>query len=111
MGVWSIRERQSDYGLDLLGTIVATQLKAVNFSTFNVIDVSEVIKHFLFANTPSGAESSTFIFFLIQTATENGLDPYHYLMWPLSCTVEMESGLTNRCAAPAALEHSPPCRA
>ena len=29
MGAWGIRERQSDYGLDLLGTIVGTQLKAV----------------------------------------------------------------------------------
>ena len=30
MGAWGIRERQSDYGLDLLGTIVGTQLKAVD---------------------------------------------------------------------------------
>ena len=32
MGAWGILERQSDYGLDLLGTIVGTQLKAVDFA-------------------------------------------------------------------------------
>ena len=44
MGSWGITMRQSDYGLDLLGTIVGTQLKAVNFSNFNVADALEVIK-------------------------------------------------------------------
>ena len=44
MGSWGITMRQSDYGLDLLGTIVGTQLKAVDFSTFNVADALEVIK-------------------------------------------------------------------
>ena len=44
MGAWGIRERQSDYGLDLLDTIIATQLKAADFSTFNVADTLEVIK-------------------------------------------------------------------
>ena len=33
-------------------------------------------KNFLFANTPGGAQSSALIFYLIQTASENGLDPY-----------------------------------
>ncbi len=32
MGAWGITMRQSDYGLDLLGTIVDTQLKQVNFA-------------------------------------------------------------------------------
>ena len=36
--------RQSDYGLDLLGTIVDTQLKAVNFLAFKVADALEVFK-------------------------------------------------------------------
>ena len=31
MRAWGIKERQSDYGLDLLETIVATQLSAVVF--------------------------------------------------------------------------------
>ena len=40
-------------------------------------------KNFLFANTPSGARSSAILFSLIQTAKENGLDPYRYLVWVL----------------------------
>lgn len=47
-------------------------------------------KNFLFANTPSGAKSSAVIFSLIQTATENGLDPYHYLTRLLSSAAEMD---------------------
>ena len=37
-------------------------------------------KNFLFANTPSGAQSSAVIFSLIETAKENGLNPYQYLV-------------------------------
>lgn len=40
-------------------------------------------KNFLFANTPLGAKSSAVIFSLIETARENGLDPYRYLTWVL----------------------------
>ena len=40
-------------------------------------------KNFLFANTPRGAKGSAIIFSLIQTAIENGLDPYKYLTWLL----------------------------
>ena len=40
-------------------------------------------KNFLFANTPSGARSSAVLFSLIETAKENGLDPYLYLVWVL----------------------------
>jgi hypothetical protein len=40
-------------------------------------------KNFLFANTPGGAQSSAVIFSLIETAKENGLDPYRYLTWVL----------------------------
>ena len=40
-------------------------------------------KNFLFANTPSGARSSAILFSIIQTARENGLDPYRYLTWVL----------------------------
>jgi len=47
-------------------------------------------KNFLFANTPSGAKSSAVIFSLIQTATENGVDPYRYLTWLLSSAVAMD---------------------
>lgn len=40
-------------------------------------------KNFLFANTPKGAKGSAVMFSLIQTAIENGLDPYKYLTWLL----------------------------
>ena len=36
MGAWGIIVRQSDDGLDLLDTIVAEQLRNVNFTVFNV---------------------------------------------------------------------------
>ena len=38
-------------------------------------------KNFLFANTPKGTTGSAIMFSLIQTAIENGLDPYRYLTW------------------------------
>ena len=37
-------------------------------------------KNFLFANTPGGAQGSAIIFSMIETAKENGLDPYKYLL-------------------------------
>ena len=40
-------------------------------------------KNFLFANTPKGATGSAVMFSMIQTAIENGLDPYQYLTWLL----------------------------
>ncbi len=40
-------------------------------------------KNFLLANTPKGAKGSAMMFSLIQTAIENGLDPYRYLTWLL----------------------------
>ena len=36
-------------------------------------------KNFLFANSPLGAQGSAVIYSLIETAKENGLDPYGYL--------------------------------
>ena len=41
-------------------------------------------KNWLFANTPAGAQSSSVIYSLIETAKESGLDPYRYLLWVLS---------------------------
>ena len=40
-------------------------------------------KNWLFANTPAGAQSSAVIYSLIETAKENQLDPYRYLLWVL----------------------------
>ena len=67
MGSWGITMRQSDYGLDLLGTIVGTQLKAADFSTFNVGDALEVIKADIMdairlANRGCSAEDMVFYF-------------------------------------------------
>lgn len=41
-------------------------------------------KNLLFANTPLGAQGSAVIYSLMETAKENGLDPYRYLLWVLS---------------------------
>ena len=38
-------------------------------------------KNFLFANTPRGARASAVMFSIIETAKENGLDPYRYLVY------------------------------
>ena len=46
-------------------------------------------KNWLFANTPAGARSSAVIYSLIETAKENGLDPYRYLLWVLSTAPEL----------------------
>jgi len=47
-------------------------------------------KNFLFANTPTGAQSSAVIFSLIETAKENGLDPYRYLTWVLQMAPKLD---------------------
>jgi len=36
-------------------------------------------KNFLFANTPRGAKASAVMFSIIETAKENGLNPFKYL--------------------------------
>ena len=40
-------------------------------------------KNWLFANTAGGAQASAVIYSLMETAKENGLDPYRYLLWIL----------------------------
>ena len=47
-------------------------------------------KNFLFANTPKGATGSAIMFSLIQTAIENGLDPYRYLTWLMKTAKDAE---------------------
>ena len=47
-------------------------------------------KNFLFANTSSGAQSSAVIFSLIETAKENGLDPFRYLTWVLQTAPSLD---------------------
>ena len=46
-------------------------------------------KNWLFANTPAGAQSSAVIYSLIETAKENKLDPYRYLLWVLQSAPEL----------------------
>lgn len=41
-------------------------------------------KNWLFANTEGGAQSNAMIYSLIETAKENGLDPYRYLVYVLT---------------------------
>ena len=67
MGSWGITERESDYGLDLLSTIVDTQLKAVNFSTFNVADAidtitADIMQEIRKANRGISAEKQVYYF-------------------------------------------------
>lgn len=67
MGSWGITERQSDYGLDLLGTIVDTQLKQAGFTTFNVADALDVVTADIMeeirrANRGCSAENLVFYF-------------------------------------------------
>ena len=52
-------------------------------------------KNFLFANTPKGATGSAIMFSLIQTAIENGLDPYKYLTWLLKQAKDAELADSN----------------
>ena len=46
-------------------------------------------KNFLFANTPRGAQASAVIFSLIETAKENGLNPYDYLCYTFAAAPQM----------------------
>lgn len=47
-------------------------------------------KNFLFANTPKGAEGSATIFSIIETAKENNLDPYRYLVYVLKTAPNLD---------------------
>jgi len=46
-------------------------------------------KNFLFANTQLGAQASAVIYSLIETAKENRLAPYRYLLWILEQTPKL----------------------
>jgi len=47
-------------------------------------------KNFLFANTVRGAKASAVMYSLIQTAKENGINPYDYLVWIFNIAPGME---------------------
>ena len=69
MGSWGITMRQSDYGLDLLGTIVNTQLKAADFNIFNVTDALEALKADIMEEirrTNRGCSAADLVFYFSQ---------------------------------------------
>lgn len=47
-------------------------------------------KNFLFANTPRGARASAVMYSLVETAKQNGLDPFEYLVWVLKTAPELD---------------------
>jgi len=47
-------------------------------------------KNFLFANTPRGAKASAIMFSLIETAKENGLNPFKYLTYIFTHAPQMD---------------------
>jgi len=47
-------------------------------------------KNFLFANTARGAKSSAVMYSLVETAKENGISPYDYLVWVFKTAKDME---------------------
>lgn len=49
-------------------------------------------KNFLFANTPHGARGSAVMYSLIETAKENGLNPYEYLVYILKAAPSLNMG-------------------
>ena len=63
-------------------------------------------KNFLFAKTPGGARSSAVIFSMLQTAAENRLDPYRYLIWLLPSSSEMNLDQIRCRTIPASMERS-----
>ena len=69
-------------------------------------------KNFLFANTPGGARCSAILFSLIETAKENGLDPYRYLTWVLTEAPKRAAVGSPAWAEKLAPQSAPPqCRA
>ena len=52
----------------------------------------------LFTNTPAGAQASAVIYSLIETAKENDLDPYRYLLWVLESAASLSQVDENRVA-------------
>jgi len=47
-------------------------------------------KNFLFANTPRGAKASAIMYSLIETAKENGLNPFRYLTYIFKAAPQMD---------------------
>ncbi len=56
-------------------------------------------KNFLFANTARGAKASAVMYSLVETAKENGINPYDYLVWVLKAAPGMQFSLNSDLAA------------
>lgn len=54
-------------------------------------------KNFLFANIPLGAQVSTVIYSMIETARETGLDHFCYLTWVLETTPTLNRTVGGLC--------------
>lgn len=52
-------------------------------------------KNFLFANTPKGADGSSIMFSIIETARENRLDPYRYLTYVFKTAPNLDRSQPN----------------
>ncbi|MFI3228235.1 MAG: transposase, partial [Clostridia bacterium] len=63
-------------------------------------------KNFFFANTPEGAQGSAVMFSLIETAKENGLDPYRYLVYILKTAPSLDQ-TTENWVAPLLPQNAP----
>ena len=63
-------------------------------------------KNWLFANTPGGAQASSTIYSLIETAKESSLDPYRYLLWILQNAPQLSE--TNKAWAESLLPANAP---
>ncbi|HHB1907983.1 TPA: transposase domain-containing protein, partial [Bacillus cereus] len=48
---------------------------------FSFMCLSPKRKNWIFANTPKGAKASAVTYSIVETAKENGLNPYQYLMY------------------------------
>jgi AraC-like DNA-binding protein len=93
---WLLSFNEADLGKNLISKAVNYSLKQwkylVNYLLDGRLEISNnrtertvkmfVIdrKNFLFANTSRGAKSSAIIFSIVQTALDNGLNPYEYLV-------------------------------
>ena len=64
-------------------------------------------KNFLFANTARGAQGSAVVFNLIETAKENKLDPYIYLVYVLKTAKELDVAGHQECVEQLLPENAP----
>jgi AraC-like DNA-binding protein len=81
----SLFSRAVNYSLDqwvyLKNYLLDGRLEISNNRTERTIKMFVIDrKNFLFANTPRGAQASAVMFSIIQTALENGFNPYEYLV-------------------------------